>query len=236
MKQQLPLNNIRLKDSASFDNFYATCNREPVEQLIKTVRTVVDGQRAKERLLYFWGEAGSGKTHLLQAACQLAQAQGEARAAYIPLAECARLSPQILEELENVTFVCIDDLRHVCDDLAWETALFTLCERSRSHARVLIVADRMSPMNLGLKMPDLTTRLSWGLVYQLQPLTEQAKLAAIRLRARNRGFEMSEDVVRYVLRRYPRDTRSLFDLLERIDRTSLARKRRVTIPFIRELE
>ena len=73
-------------------------------------------------------------------------------------------------------------------------------------------------------------------MYQLHPLAEEEKLGALRLRARNRGFDLPEDVARYVLRRYPRDTRSLFALLERIDEASLARKRRITIPFIRELE
>jgi DnaA family protein len=70
----------------------------------------------------------------------------------------------------------------------------------------------------------------------MQPLSDAQKLEAVQLRARHRGFEMPEDVARYILSRYPRDLVSLFDLLDRIDEASLAQQRRVTIPFLRELE
>jgi DnaA-homolog protein len=73
-------------------------------------------------------------------------------------------------------------------------------------------------------------------VYQLRTLSDQEKIAAMQLRARNRGLELGESVARYMLRRYPRDAGSLFALLERIDEASLASQRRITIPFLRELE
>ena len=99
-----------------------------------------------------------------------------------------------------------------------------------------VCAANVPPARLGLRLPDLTSRLAWGTVYALQSLDDAEKLEAVRLRAHNRGFEMPEDVVQYILSRYPRDMRSLFDLLDRIDRASLTHQRRVTIPFLRELE
>ena len=69
-----------------------------------------------------------------------------------------------------------------------------------------------------------------------KPLSDAEKLEAVRLRARNRGFDLPEDVARYILSRYPRDMNSLFELLNRIDREALAHQRRVTIPFLRRLE
>jgi DnaA family protein len=115
-------------------------------------------------------------------------------------------------------------------------ALFTLTERLRAAGGTLISAADSPPARLGLRLPDLTSRLAWGTVYALEPLSDAEKLEAIRLRAHNRGFEMPEEVVQYILSRYPRDLRSLFDLLERIDRASLVQQRRVTIPFLRRLE
>jgi DnaA family protein len=49
-------------------------------------------------------------------------------------------------------------------------------------------------------------------------------------------LELPPDVARYVLARYPRDTRSLFEWLDRMDRQALAAQRRLTIPFLKELE
>ncbi|HEX20308.1 MAG TPA: hypothetical protein ENG78_05760 [Acidiferrobacteraceae bacterium] len=85
-------------------------------------------------------------------------------------------------------------------------------------------------------LPDLLSRLRAGLVYQMTSLDDEGKYAALRLRAANRGIEITDDVSEYLLRRYPRDMKILFALLERIDQTSLQRKRRVTIPLIREME
>jgi DnaA family protein len=89
---------------------------------------------------------------------------------------------------------------------------------------------------LGLAMSELATRFAWGSVYQLKPLADDDKLAAMQLRARNRGLDLPPDAARYILHRYPRDLHSLFALLERIDAASLASQRRVTIPFLRDLE
>ena len=99
-----------------------------------------------------------------------------------------------------------------------------------------LIAASAPPDRLGLKLPDLVSRLAWGTGYALQPLDDVQKLEAVRLRAQHRGFEMPEDVARYILSRYPRDLPSLFDLLDRIDQASLTQQRRVTIPFLRRLE
>lgn len=235
MVRQLLLN-IGLKDSCSFDNFLPARNREVVDQLVRGVPTVCQERPPQDRFLFIWGEAASGKTHLLQAACRLAQEGGHASPAYVPLTLAEQFSPSILEELENVPLVCIDDIDHIRRKLEWEMALFTLYERLRSRTGMLVAAGKANPSNLGLHMPDLATRLGWGLVYQLRPLSDIEKLSAMRLRARNRGMEIPQAVARYLLRRYPRDVHSLFELLERIDQASLATQRRITIPFIRDLE
>ena len=73
-------------------------------------------------------------------------------------------------------------------------------------------------------------------MYALAPLGDDERLEAVRLRARNRGLEMPEEVARYILARYPRDLDSLFALLDRLDRASLAEQRRLTIPFLHSFE
>lgn len=235
MTQQLFLN-IRLSDAASFDNFLMGRNHELVERLRAAVRAVGQGQLSSERVLFLWGAPAAGKTHLLQAACHLAQEGGHVAPAYIPLAMAAQMSPAVLEGLEKLPMVCLDDIDRIRRDAAWETALFSLCERLRNRGGLLVAGARSAPLRIGFELADLAARLGWGLVYPLRPLTDAEKLEAMRLRARNRGFELPEEVARYVLRRYPRDAQSLFELLDRIDRASLATQRRVTISLVRDLE
>lgn len=235
MTEQLALD-LQLKESASFENYVAGANREPLAHLRASVQALARGAPPPERLLYLWGENGCGKTHLLQAACRLAQERAVPRCAYVPLALAHELAPPILEGLEAAALVCVDDVHCIRGEATWETALFRLCESLRAGAGMLVVAAQTNPASLRLGLPDLAARLGWGLVYQLQVLSDSEKIAAIRLRARNRGLQISEQVAAYVLRRYPRDARSLFEWLDRIDRASLARQRRITIPFLRALD
>jgi DnaA family protein len=230
MTAQLALN-VRLRDGSSFDNFHPAANREATERLR---RVLEESPTSGPSTLFLWGEGATGKSHLLQAACRLAHAQRRT-SLYVPLG-AADLHPRLLEAADDSFLVCVDDVQRIAGDAPWESAVFALYELARSSGTRLVVAATAAPMHLGLHMPELATRFAWGPVYQLRPLPDAAKLEAVRLRARNRGFDLPLDVARYILHRYPRDMHSLFELLERIDVASLASQRRVTIPFLRQLE
>jgi DnaA family protein len=231
VSSQLALN-LRLRDSSSFDNFAGTRNREALDRLHRMVQAGPDA--AGFAALYLWGERGAGKTHLLEAACRAAHGHGLAPV-YIPLHEAHVLPVALIEDIEHAPLVCLDDLQFIAGNKAWEAAVFALYERLRSGSGVLLTAASVNPVSLGLGLADLATRLSAGLVYQLHLLTDDEKVAALCRRSANRGMEMPEEVARYLLTRFPRDMHALFELLERIDRASLAAQRRITIPFVRGL-
>jgi DnaA family protein len=233
-REQLALN-LRLRDASSFENYFVARNREAVERLQHAVRSLGRAPQAPASWLVLWGEPGTGKTHLLEAACRAAQEQGQAPL-YVPLAENAGLTTALLEDVEQAPLVCVDDIDAVAGDATWEAALFALYERLRAHGGMLVLAARTSPAAIGLKLADLATRLAAGLVYQLQPLTDEEKIAALRLRARRRGLEMTGEVANYLLTRFPRDMHSLFALLDKLDAATLVAQRRLTIPFLRGLE
>jgi DnaA family protein len=233
-REQLALN-LRLRDASSFGNYIAARNREAVERLQHAVHSLSSAPNFPSSWLYLWGEPGTGKTHLLEAACRAAQEQGHAPL-YVPLAEKADFTAALLEDVEQVPLVCVDDVDAIAGDAIWEAALFALYEHLRAHGGMLVMAARTSPAAIGLKLADLSTRLAAGLVYQLQPLSDVEKIAALRLRAQRRGLEMTEEVANYLLTRFPRDMHSLFALLDRLDAATLAAQRRLTIPFLRGLE
>jgi DnaA family protein len=218
---QLPLR-IGLRDSATFANFYPGANTGACHVL----------QQSREPFIYLWGASGSGKSHLLQAACHEATADG-GQAIYLPLDEPG-IALSMLDGLENMALVCLDGLETVAGNREWETALFHLYNRLRDSGNRLLAAGNASPAALGLGLPDLVSRLGWGPVFQLQPLADEDKAAALRLRAINRGMEMPPEVAIYLLQRVPRDMHALFALLERLDESSLAAQRKLTIPFVRQ--
>jgi DnaA family protein len=224
---QWPLG-VGLPDAASFDAFYPG----PNEEVLATVRRLSEGRVPGSRFL--WGMPGSGKTHLLQAACrELSEAGGVV--AYLPLRDMADEPPLILEGLADRHLLCLDDVEAVAGGLSWETALVALIDRLRHNGGSLLVAGSAVPAECGFSLPDLVSRLGWGGLYGLQPLDDPGRIAALQLRAGQRGLKLPVEVASYLLTRTPRNMPALIDLLERLDHASLAAKRRLTVPFVREV-
>jgi DnaA family protein len=217
------------KDSVSFDSYHAAANAEAIGCL----RALRGGQY--EPGVYLWGVSGVGKTHLLQAVCHAA-GQRAAAAAYLPMRQLAeRFSCDVLDGMENVDVVCIDDIDAVAARSEWETALTRLLVRVGEAGSGLVVSGLGLPNRMGLGAEQLSSRLAGGLVFQLQPLDEQEKLPALQRRAARRGMTLPTEAGRYLVRHYGQDTGGLFDTLEILDRESLSAKRRLTIPFIRDI-
>lgn len=211
-----------------FQNFVPTYNHEPYQYLANLA------SRPQRSLVYLWGASGSGKSHLLQALCSAVSAH-DLRAAYLPLNQAERLDPGVTEGLETCHYVCLDGIDAIAGDRPWEQAVFHLFNRLQEHDRALLVSSRANPRSLPIAMPDLHTRLLWGLTFHLSTLSDESKVWALQQRAQRRGFTLSEDAANYLVRRLRRDMDSLFAALDSLDTASLACQRRVTIPFIREM-
>jgi DnaA family protein len=135
--------------------------------------------------------------------------------------------------MEQMALLALDDVERLAGNPAWELALFHLYNRMRDAGHRLVVAGNAPPAALGIILPDLLSRLGWGPVFQLQPLSDSEKAAALRLRAHQRGMELSAEVADYLLNHASRQMHDLFTLLERLDEGSLAAQRKLTIPFVR---
>jgi DnaA family protein len=224
---QLPLG-VRLREQATFAGYFPGANEAPVRLLQDEVLA------GREGFVYLWGARGTGKTHLLQALCHRAAERGEA-AVYLPLREALAVTPDALDDLEQLPLVTVDDLDAAAGQAAWEAALFHLHNRVRERGGCLAMAGARGPAALGIVLADLRSRLAGGLVLQLQTLADDDKAEALRLQARRRGMAMPVEVARYLLRRCPRDMHALFALLDRLDHDSLAAQRRLTVPFVRDV-
>ena len=228
MTRQLHLP-IRLRDSVSVDNFFPAGN----EEVFAAFNEWLNGDTDKS-VLFLHGVAGSGRSHLLQAACCFVS-EKERPSIYVPAGE-PDISGEFISQLDPESTVCIDDLDQVVGDEHWEEAVLEVHERLLSSNGRLLLAALQPPRALGLTLPDLATRLAAGGVYRIRPLTERELPRAMQLRARRRGLELPDEVVEYLLRRVPRNSEAIFDLLDRVDEAAFAKKRRLTVPFIREFE
>lgn len=149
--------------------------------------------------------------------------------------ERAEFTSGSLAGCERLSIVCIDDVDLVAGDAAWNRALFNLYNGLVDQQGKLVLTAGRAPAGLHWALPDLASRMSASLVLQLRVLEEDDQVEVLRLRAQRRGLELPEETARYLLRRVPRDLRSLCALLETLDVASLASQRRLTVPFIREV-
>ena len=187
-----------------------------------------------EKQLYFWGDSGLGKSHLLQACANLA-AKNKRTVCYLTATEILGQSVDMFDGLEQVDLICLDDIETWLIDADRETALFDLINRVRENQSCLILASAQSPDENFVKLPDLRSRLSWGPVFHLLPLNDKQKYQALSFRARQNGLELPEKVADYLMQRYPRDMFGLFERLALLDKASMVMKRRLTIPLVKSV-
>jgi DnaA family protein len=131
----------------------------------------------------------------------------------------------------NPAVVLADDVETLDADA--QQALFSAINAARDGGAPVLASGTAPPAQLVLR-EDLRTRLGWGLVYHIKPLTDAEKALHLRSEAARRGLRLTDEVVWYLLNRLPRDLASLNTVLDRLDRHSLARQRPVTLPLVRE--
>lgn len=216
---------LQLADHAVFASFHAVGN----ETLVATLRGLAAGEGGDG--CWIRGAASTGKTHLLQAVCDSAGDQS----IYVPLGVLAEAGPGVLEGLAQRSIVCIDDVDSIAGDAGWELALFNLFNELQERGRQLVVSATAAPRECGFKLADLESRFSKLPVFQLHALGEAERAAALQLRAGHRGIDLPDETAVYLLRRVPRDMASLYAMLDRLDLEALRAKRRLTIPFVREV-
>lgn len=182
--------------------------------------------------VYLHGAGGSGRSHLLMAACQ-ARMDGGRSAQYLPLATLADPTAA-LRGVAGSELLALDDLGAIAGNRDAEHALFDLYNRARAEGSALLFAADVTPAQLGLGLPDLRSRLGACTQFALKPLDDDERRAVFKAQATARGIELDDSVLDWLFARYARDLGALLDLLDRLDHASLAAQRRITIPFLRD--
>jgi DnaA-homolog protein len=217
---------VQLRDDATLENFLPLPKAQPL-------LTALQGQMQPggDAVIYLYGPPGAGKSHLLQASCHLAEAQ----TLYLPLAQLRQYpAAEVLQGVEQQDRVCLDDIHSVLGDPEWELALFSFYNSARQHDCRLVVAAHTAPRSLAVNLPDLRSRLSWGIVYQLKEADDEEKAAILQFRAMRRGLTLSPGVASFIVGRAPRGMQQLLDVLDRLDCASLAEQRALSIPFVKQ--
>ena len=216
---------VSLNDDATFDNFLVgTAN----QQLVQSLRC----PSSDSQIIYLWGTHSAGTSHLLQAMCHH-YAGAEHGAIYLPLSQKAEFDSEILSGTCNLALVCLDEMENLAGDQVWETALFTAFNDIMDGSTMLLLGANSNPLDLGVNLPDLNSRLQSALIFQLKSLNEREKRQALQLRASKRGMELPDKVADFIYQRCNRSMAGLIEVLQKLDDSSLTHKRKLTIPLVK---
>lgn len=206
---------IRPDAPPDFDHYLMGPNAEAVAGL----QAMAAPARAfsGEHVVYLWGEAGTGKSHLLRAWSALA------RAPYLPRGPLPETDTPLL---------AVDEVQALGE--ADQIRLFSLLNAAREQGGRVVAAGPLPPSQLAIR-PDLATRLAQGLVFRLLPLSDADKALALAIRAESHGMKLGDDLIRYMLVHCRRDLPHLLATVDALDAFSLSRKRPVSLPLLREL-
>ncbi len=198
--------------SPEFANLVCGANAE----LISAVRRMAEGSYA-DRVLYVWGERGAGKSHLCEAVLRAARQA-------ISWDQIDQTSAP-----QGDLLVVLDDVDRL--DVTGQASLFNFLNQLVESS--ILIAGQQPTRDLALRR-DLTTRIGSGLTFQMKPLSDDEKQAALQAHAQARGMILGTGVAGYLLRHGRRDMRSLVAILDAIDNFSLETGRAVTLPMVRE--
>ena len=224
---QLPLA-MRWPAQQRFESFNQGDNGAAID-LVRRAATDADAS-----WVFLAGAPASGKTHLLIAACAAASAAGR-RAQYLSLRNVAGDMPAAIRNLGGSDLLALDDLDAIAGKREAEHALFDLYNRGKTEKVAFLFAALRPPAQVGIGLPDLVSRLSACAQASLKPLSDEGRRGVLRERAAARGIVLDGAALDWLFARSERDLASLTALLDRLDRESLAAKRRVTVPFLRKL-
>ena len=219
----------------TFDNFIVGRNVEVMASLRRLCAAPVADPPA--RCIYLWGEAGSGRSHLLRAACELLDGR-YLSANSIPAnsitAEDVR-GAMTCAPSQRRCLLAIDDVEATGADVQ-EALLHALNAMREDPRAAIVVAGNAAPRDLKLAVgrDDLRSRLAWGLAFELHGLDDEAKDAALAHHAGERGFALAPDVRRHLLTHFARDLGSLMPMVDALDRYALEHQRVITVPLIRD--
>jgi DnaA family protein len=224
MIPQLPLA-LRWPRRQRFEHFHPAGNAAALAAVTALA------QRADAPWVYLHGVDGSGKSHLLVAACQAALQQGRT-VQYLPLARLDDRAAAI-RGVSGSEFLALDDVGAIAGDREAEHALFDLYNQTRNAGGSMLFAAESSPSQVGLQLPDLRSRLGACVQFQLKALDDAERRQVLRVDASLRGIELDHNVLDWLFVHHARDLGTLLDLLEKLDQASLAARRKVTVPFLR---
>ena len=209
---------------ASFDDFYF----DPENFGLKKNLLEEDDD------LFLYGIKKSGKSFLLQSVCN-SYASKNKSSLYIPIAEVMKYGISFMDSLDNLDVICIDDIDLINSNKEWEIAIFNLINDCLISKCRLIFSSSLNPSSIKFDLKDLISRIKKIDHVELFPVSEDKLNDALIFICNLRSINLGEKEINYLVTYSKRNISDLINIINKLDKTSMQLKRKITIPLIKEV-
>lgn len=220
--------NLRDKQEQTFSTF--VCQEpdslQPIYNFLAT--------KELEKIFYLWGPSGAGKSHLLQSSNNYINKVGQ-KSMYICLKNTTFIKPEIFEDLEQFSLICLDDIDLVLADNSWQEAIYYCLELAENYNVKIMVSSKNNIGETDFARPESYSRLAASYRHKIDLLPEELLFKALTIRAKQRQIPISDEVFKYISHYGPRDSKSIFKLLDHLSDYSLIHKKSITKKMVREV-
>jgi chromosomal replication initiator protein len=239
--QKEPATHENLNPKYTFENFVVGENNHFAQAASQAVsETPADAYNP----LFIYGNAGLGKTHLLQAIGQFIKGKTpEIKVKYI---SSERFTNDFIDAIAHaqmdefrskyrtVDVLLIDDVQFLIGkERVQEEFFHTFNDLYEAHKQVVISSDR-SPKEMAPLEERLRSRFEWGLIVDIQPPDLETRVAILRKKTEVEGVEMPEDVVFYIANKVKYNIRELEGTLTKLLAYSSLMKKDVNLAMARD--
>ena len=207
----------------TFENYYSDSDLNT--QISEGIKNIFSN---KNNQIYIWGGKFTGKSHLLYSANNHFSSI-EKKCIYLPMKDYRLFDPDIINNFCDYDLICIDDIDCIFGIKDWEYSFFKMINKALDNSKKIIYTSSSSLVLNKINLKDLHSRLSWGLVYRINNPGDHLKEKILNKIIREKEYNISLDVCRYLLNRKDRDLVSLIKIIHKVGYQSLSTKKKISI-------
>ena len=206
----------------NFENYIPGPNIEIINALVEFSNTI------KSSIIMLKGKKGSGKSHLCRAVYHASPKN-------IILLDSKNINE--FYDINNSTddILIIDNIDSLIQNHNCEEKIFAFINEFILNKKNILITSSLRLNEIDFQIPDLTSRLKWGLSFKINELNDEEKIQVLKKYALERGFLLPAHVCDYIMSHFTRDLYFLCNSLKFFDEKSLSLRKKITIPFIKSI-
>jgi chromosomal replication initiator protein len=234
---------VALEPRYRFENFVIG---KANEVAFNAARTLATAETIAFNPLFLHGGTGRGKTHLLHAIghefhrlhprATIIYMSAEKFMVEFVAALRANETLRFKQQLRSADLLMIDDVQFIAGKESTQEEFFHTMNEIISAGRRLVISSDRAPQDLDGIEPRILSRLSWGLVADINAADLELRLNIIHKKLESLpDVKVPEDVIGFLARRISSNVRELEGALNRISAYSLMQQRPITLEFVAEV-